>query len=69
MVDVISLAEKKICICSKCKATLAYSPEDVTQFVERKYIGQAQTKYSIICPNCDHTIVSMLSWFPVGLYQ
>jgi DNA-directed RNA polymerase subunit RPC12/RpoP len=64
MVDILSLAEKKICICGKCKATLSFSPDDVTSFVERKYIGQAQKKYFLMCPNCNHKIVSALSWFP-----
>lgn len=66
MVDIVSLAEKKLCICGKCKATLSFSDDDVTSFVERKYIGQAQKKYSLMCPNCNHKIVSALPWFPVG---
>lgn len=67
MVDIVSLAEKKLCICTKCKATLSFSADEVSTFVERKYIGQAQKKYSLSCPNCEHTIVSVLPWFPVGL--
>lgn len=66
MVDIVSLAEKRLCICVKCKATLAFSSDEVTSFVERKYIGQALTRYYLICPNCDHKLVSTLNWFPVG---
>lgn len=69
MVDIVSLAEKKLCTCGKCKATLSFSPEDVTAFVERKYIGQAQKKHFLICPNCEHKIVSVLPWFPAGLCE
>jgi hypothetical protein len=66
MVDIVSLAEKRMCVCVKCKSVLSFSPKDVTEFVERKYIGQAQKRYSLICPECDYKLVSSLSWFPVG---
>lgn len=66
MVDIVSLAEKKMCVCVKCKSVLSFSPKDVTEFVERIYIGQAQKRFFLMCPNCNHKIVSSLSWFPVG---
>ena len=66
MVDIMSLPAKEHCMCVKCKAMLAFSPEDVTSFVERIYIGQAQKRFFLMCPNCDHKIVSSLPWFPVG---
>lgn len=69
MVDIVSLAEKSICVCVKCKSVLSFSPKDVTAFVERKYIGQANKRYSLICPVCDYKLVSTLSWFPVGHYE
>lgn len=45
MVDIMSLPAKEHCMCVKCKAMLAFSPEDVTSFVERIYIGQAQKRF------------------------
>ena len=66
MVDIMKLAEKNHCMCVKCKTILAFSPEDVTSFVERIYIGQAQKRFFLICTNCNYKIVSSLSWFPVG---
>lgn len=69
MVGIVSLAQKRMCVCVKCKSTLSFVPEEVSDFIERKYIGQAQHKYSLICPHCEHKLISVLPWFPVGLCE
>ena len=67
MSGIFSSPEKQFCNCVKCKSTLYFEPHEVQSFIEHIYIGQATKKYFLICPKCDHKIVSILSWFPVGL--